>query len=121
MAAFPISVLGFGDNVVDKYEHIKTMYPGGNAVNFAVFAKKLGVERSAYMGIFGSDAEAEHVLRFGIGTKDAHVGAAFDAELLGKDGEVHGVAARVHSLDVLVFIDNVVSKTKHANGECCHG
>ena len=26
MAAFPISVLGFGDNVVDKYEHIKTMY-----------------------------------------------------------------------------------------------
>lgn len=62
MAAFPISVLGFGDNVVDKYEHIKTMYPGGNAVNFAVFAKKLGVERSAYMGIFGSDAEAEHVI-----------------------------------------------------------
>lgn len=37
MAAYPISVLGFGDNVVDKYEHIKTMYPGGNAVNFAVF------------------------------------------------------------------------------------
>lgn len=62
MATFPISVLGFGDNVVDKYEHIKTMYPGGNAVNFAVFAKKLGVERSAYMGIFGSDAEAEHVI-----------------------------------------------------------
>lgn len=49
MAAYPISVLGFGDNVVDKYEHIKTMYPGGNAVNFAVFAKKLGVDRSAYM------------------------------------------------------------------------
>ena len=62
MATYPISVLGFGDNVVDKYEHIKTMYPGGNAVNFAVFAKKLGVERSAYMGIFGSDAEAEHVI-----------------------------------------------------------
>ena len=62
MATFPISVLGFGDNVVDKYEHIQTMYPGGNAVNFAVFAKKLGVERSAYMGIFGSDVEAEHVI-----------------------------------------------------------
>lgn len=57
-----LSVLGFGDNVVDKYEHIKTMYPGGNAVNFAVFAKRLGVARSAYMGIFGSDAEAEHVI-----------------------------------------------------------
>ena len=51
--AYQVKVLGFGDNVVDKYEHIKTMYPGGNAVNFAVFAKKLGAERSAYMGIFG--------------------------------------------------------------------
>ena len=24
-----VSVLGFGDNVVDIYEHISTMYPGG--------------------------------------------------------------------------------------------
>ena len=50
---YPVKVLGFGDNVVDKYEHLKVMYPGGNAVNFAVYAKKFGAERSAYMGIFG--------------------------------------------------------------------
>lgn len=62
MGSYRVSVLGFGDNVVDKYEHLKTMYPGGNAVNFAVFAKQLGVQRSAYMGIFGSDQEAEHVI-----------------------------------------------------------
>ena len=62
MGSYQVSVLGFGDNVVDKYEHIKTMYPGGNAVNFAVFAKQLGAQRSAYMGIFGSDQEAEHVI-----------------------------------------------------------
>ena len=31
MNAYPISVLGFGDNVVDKYEHIGTMYPGGTS------------------------------------------------------------------------------------------
>lgn len=62
MSTYDVSVLGFGDNVVDKYEHTKTMYPGGNAVNFAVFARKLGVKRSAYMGIFGSDQEAEHVI-----------------------------------------------------------
>ena len=48
--------------MVDKYEHIKTMYPGGNAVNFAVLAKQLGAARSAYMGIFGFDREAEHVI-----------------------------------------------------------
>lgn len=53
---YPVKVLGFGDNVVDKYEHLKIMYPGGNAVNFAVYAKKFGAERSAYMGIFGNDA-----------------------------------------------------------------
>ncbi len=55
-----IKVLGLGDNVVDKYEHIKTMYPGGNALNFAVFAKKIGIE-SAFLGAFGSDNEAKHV------------------------------------------------------------
>lgn len=40
--SYNVKVLGFGDNVVDKYEHIKTMYPGGNAVNFAVFGQKAG-------------------------------------------------------------------------------
>jgi len=55
-----IKVIGLGDNVVDKYEHIKTMYPGGNAFNFAVFSKKLGVT-SAFLGAFGSDNEALHV------------------------------------------------------------
>lgn len=55
-----IKVIGLGDNVVDKYEHIKTMYPGGNALNFASYAKKLGIE-SAFLGAFGSDSESEHV------------------------------------------------------------
>lgn len=57
-----VRVLGFGDNVVDIYEHTNTMYPGGNAVNFAVAAKQCGAVRSAYMGYFGSDAAAEHVI-----------------------------------------------------------
>lgn len=60
--AFDVKALGFGDNVVDRYEHLGIMYPGGNAVNFAVFARKCGVVRSAYMGIFGTDAAAEHVI-----------------------------------------------------------
>ncbi|RDU24045.1 PfkB family carbohydrate kinase [Anaerosacchariphilus polymeriproducens] len=62
MEKYDVAVLGFGDNVVDKYEHIKTMYPGGNCVNFAVYAKRFGTKRSAYMGYFGNDAEAEHVI-----------------------------------------------------------
>ncbi|PKG21976.1 fructoselysine 6-kinase [Niallia nealsonii] len=55
-----IKVIGLGDNVVDKYEHINTMYPGGNALNFAVYAKRLGTE-AAFLGAFGTDNEARHV------------------------------------------------------------
>ncbi|MFR7670743.1 MAG: hypothetical protein ACLU0O_08740 [Collinsella sp.] len=46
MAAYPISVLGFGDNVVDKYEHIK-LSPGGNAVNCRL--RRSSVSIAAYM------------------------------------------------------------------------
>ena len=57
-----VSVLGFGDNTMDIYEHTNTMYPGGNAVNVAVGARRNGATRSAYMGFFGSDAMAEHMI-----------------------------------------------------------
>ena len=53
-------VIGLGDQVVDKYENERIMYPGGNALNFAVFARKLGVE-AAFLGAFGNDKEAECV------------------------------------------------------------
>ena len=33
-----VKVLGLGDNVCDVYLHTNTMYPGGQAVNFAVYA-----------------------------------------------------------------------------------
>jgi len=55
-----MKVIGVGDNVVDKYTHIRTMYPGGNALNFSVYAKRLGAD-SAYLGIFGSDEAAQHI------------------------------------------------------------
>lgn len=53
-------VIGIGDNVVDDYTTERTMYPGGNALNFAVYASMLGCE-AAYLGLFGSDAAAGHV------------------------------------------------------------
>lgn len=55
-----IRVLGLGDNVVDKYMHTKTMYPGGNALNVAVCAKFMGME-AAYLGMFGDDNAASLV------------------------------------------------------------
>ncbi|MEY8355055.1 PfkB family carbohydrate kinase [Lachnospiraceae bacterium 54-53] len=63
MAEANVKILGFGDNVVDQYEHIKTMYPGGNCVNLCAYAKMFGVAKSAYMGYFGNDKNAEYVIR----------------------------------------------------------
>ena len=55
-----IKVLGLGDNVVDKYMHIHTMYPGGNALNIAVTAQIMGAQ-AAYLGVFGDDDAGMHV------------------------------------------------------------
>lgn len=62
MAKHNVKILGFGDNVVDQYEHIKTMYPGGNCVNVCAYATMFGVEKAAYMGYFGNDQNAEYVI-----------------------------------------------------------
>lgn len=55
-----IKVLGIGDNVCDKYLHTKTIYPGGNALNIAVFGKLFGAQ-AAYLGTFGDDEVGQHV------------------------------------------------------------
>ena len=39
-----MKVIGIGDNVVEDYTNIRTMFPGGNALNFAVYASMLGCE-----------------------------------------------------------------------------
>ncbi|MGN9841040.1 PfkB family carbohydrate kinase [Nonomuraea sp. H19] len=47
-------VLGFGDNIVDRFVDRRVDYPGGNSVNVAVYARRLGLE-AAYLGVFGDD------------------------------------------------------------------
>lgn len=47
-------ILGLGDNVCDMYVHEKRMYPGGQALNVAVYSSMLGAQ-SQYMGTFGTD------------------------------------------------------------------
>ena len=55
-----VKVLGLGDNVCDVYLHTGIMYPGGQALNFAVYAAQMGVQAD-YMGVFGQDEVAAHV------------------------------------------------------------
>jgi fructoselysine 6-kinase len=49
-----ISVVGIGDNTVDRYVDQEIMYPGGNAVNVVVHASRLG-HSSAYIGCLAKD------------------------------------------------------------------
>ena len=58
-----------GDNCIDFYDETGMACPGGNPVNVAVYARRLGAE-TAYLGAVGTDRfgdmlmerlEAEHV------------------------------------------------------------
>jgi sugar/nucleoside kinase (ribokinase family) len=53
-----VKVLGFGDNVIDRFLDRGLDYPGGNCVNFAVFASQLAMT-AGYLGVFGSDEYGE--------------------------------------------------------------
>ncbi|YCI04579.1 PfkB family carbohydrate kinase [Ensifer sp. D2-11] len=50
----PARILAFGDNVVDCYRDRNLMFPGGNCVNHAVFARRAGAE-TAYAGAVCDD------------------------------------------------------------------
>lgn len=50
-----VRLLGIGDNTVDIYETEGMQYPGGNAVNVAVQARRAGATAS-YLGCLGRDA-----------------------------------------------------------------
>ena len=55
------NLVAVGDNVVDRYVDRGVMYPGGNAVNVAVHARRCGA-RSAYVGALGTDRAGRTVL-----------------------------------------------------------
>ncbi len=50
----PVRILAFGDNVVDCYRDQNLMFPGGNCINHAVFARRAGAE-TAYAGAVCDD------------------------------------------------------------------
>lgn len=54
-------LVGVGDNVVDKYRELATYFPGGQALNVAVQARRAGLP-AAYLGVLGDDEAGRHVL-----------------------------------------------------------
>jgi fructoselysine 6-kinase len=55
-----VRLCGLGDNVVDRYVDQGLMYPGGNAVNVAVHARRSGAT-TAFVGVIGTDDEGDLV------------------------------------------------------------
>lgn len=56
-----MKLLGLGDNTVDYYIHQGMAYPGGNAVNVAVLAKRYG-HQGSYLGCLGTDERGRFLL-----------------------------------------------------------
>ncbi|MEW6224212.1 MAG: PfkB family carbohydrate kinase [Chloroflexota bacterium] len=56
-----MKLAGVGDNVVDRYRDLGTMFPGGQALNVAVYAHRFGID-AAYLGVLGDDLAGRHVL-----------------------------------------------------------
>ncbi|HEY0275383.1 MAG TPA: PfkB family carbohydrate kinase [Paenirhodobacter sp.] len=55
------AIVCLGSNTVDVYADRGLMFPGGNAVNVAVIAARLGI-RSAYIGCFGATDTAGQLI-----------------------------------------------------------
>ncbi len=55
-------IVGIGDNVVDRYVSLGQMFPGGNALNVAVFARRAGAQ-TAYIGAVGTDTAGRLILQ----------------------------------------------------------
>lgn len=67
-------ILAFGDNVVDCYRDQQRMFPGGNCVNHAVFARRFGAE-TAYAGAVSDDAAGRAI-------RDAFLAEGVETSLL---------------------------------------
>ncbi|MBR4194248.1 MAG: fructoselysine 6-kinase [Oscillospiraceae bacterium] len=57
-----MKIVCIGDNCIDSYDETGKRYPGGNAVNVAVYLRCLGME-SSYVGAVGNDENGELLRR----------------------------------------------------------
>lgn len=55
-----VRIVAIGDNDVDCYLSTGQMYPGGNCLNVAVFARRFGAD-AAYIGSMADDAAGRHM------------------------------------------------------------
>ncbi|MCK4583541.1 fructoselysine 6-kinase, partial [Candidatus Bathyarchaeota archaeon] len=54
-----LRLLAVGDNCVDHYVELERRFPGGNALNVAVYASRLPGVEADYVGVLGTDSEGD--------------------------------------------------------------
>lgn len=86
-----LRLLGLGDNTVDTYVDRGLQFPGGNAVNVAVQARRLGAE-TGYLGCLGSDQAgkllSDALRQEGVDTARCRIRAGANARaFIGHDGQ----------------------------------
>jgi len=115
-------IVGIGDNVVDRYLTRGQMFPGGNALNVAVFARRAGA-RAAYIGAVGDDTAGRLVLRAlqaeGVDVSRVRVvaGPTAYASVALVDGDRHFGAA---SIGVSYFTPNAADLAMLRTGDLVH-
>lgn len=57
-----MKLLGLGDNVTDAYLFRNELYPGGNAANVSVLARRAGATKTGYLGVVANDVTGRHFL-----------------------------------------------------------
>lgn len=71
-----MSLLAIGDNCVDFYRELDVSFPGGNALNVAVYSSRIFGIQAGYVGVVGTDDRGDFILdqmrRNGLSTE--HVG-----------------------------------------------
>lgn len=101
-----VKVIGVGDNVVDRYVYLGKMFPGGNSVNFAVYANQLG-HKSAYMGVLAEDIEGMAIIN---ALTDIGVDISHSERL--KNGETGRCSIHLVNGDRIITDDNDFGSVK---------
>ena len=57
-----MKVLGIGDNCIDHYIELGKKFPGGNALNFVIYASREQDIEGDYIGIIGTDENGAYIL-----------------------------------------------------------
>jgi fructoselysine 6-kinase len=57
-----LKVLGVGDNCIDNYVELGNQFPGGNALNFVIYASRHDGVEADYVGVVGTDENGRYML-----------------------------------------------------------